>query len=222
MLDRGLQAIDWLDFPRSEAYTMIGLAHAAVAEAAPGYRAALRHLADRAMQRLNEEREDGWTWFERVMTYDNARLPEALIRAGIALEDATYVDAGQATLDFYERIVFEDGIFVPIGNDGWYRRGGERARFAQQPLEAVAMVDAELAAFAIDEDPSRLIAAELALAWYYGKNSLGVAIASGGGCYDGLDTTGVNRNMGAESTLAHLAAAYALAEHRQSVLRVAR
>ncbi|MDP9024060.1 MAG: glycosyltransferase, partial [Candidatus Eremiobacteraeota bacterium] len=81
---------------------------------------------------------------------------------------------------------------------------------------------AELAAFAADRDPARLVAAELALAWYYGKNSLGVAIASGGGCYDGLEATGVNRNMGAESTLAHLAGAYALAEHRQSVLRAVR
>ena len=222
LLDRGLQAIDWLDFPRAEAYAMIGLAHAAVAEAAPGYRSALRHLAERAVARFNDSRDEGWTWFEDIMTYDNARLPEALIKAGLALEDTTFVDVGREALDFYEGIVFEDGIFVPIGNDGWYRKGGPRARFAQQPLEAVAMVDAELTAFAIDQDPSRLIGAELALAWYYGKNSLGVAIASGGGCYDGLDTMGVNRNMGAESTLAHLAAAYALAEHRQSVLRIAR
>lgn len=222
LLDRGLQAIDWLDFPRAEAYTMIGLSHAAVAEAAPGYRSALRKLAERALHRFEEGRAEGWTWFEEVMTYDNARLPEALIRAGLVLEDATFVDAGRAALDFYEHVVFEDGIFVPIGNNGWYRRGGERSRFAQQPLEAVAMVDAELAAFAVDRDPSRLIAAELALAWYYGKNSLGLAIASGTGCYDGLEASGVNRNMGAESTLAHLAAAYALAEHRQSVLRIAR
>ena len=222
MLDRGLQAIDWLDFPRAEAYTMIGLAHAAAAEAAPGYRTALRALAERSMQRLDDAREDGWTWFEHVMTYDNARLPEALIRAGLVLEDATFVEAGRSALDFYETVVFEDGIFVPIGNDGWYRKGGERSRFAQQPLEAVSMVDAELAAFAIDRDPARLIAAEMSLSWYYGRNSLGVSIANGSGCYDGLEATGVNRNMGAESTLAHLAAAYALAEHRQSVLRVAR
>jgi hypothetical protein len=222
MLDRSLQAVDWLDFPRAEAYTMIGLAHAAVAEAAPGYRSVLRKLAERSMRRYDENQEPQWTWYEQQMTYDNARLPEALIRAGATLEVPTFIDIGRATLDFYERVVFEDGIFVPIGNDGWYRNGGERARFAQQPLEAVSMVDAELAAFATDREPARLVAAEMALAWYYGKNSLGIALASGGGCYDGLEPAGINKNMGAESTLAHLAGAYALAEHRQSVLRVAR
>ena len=222
ILDRAMQSIDWLEYPRAEAYTMIGLSHAAVAEAAPGYRAALRKLAERSLKRYDEAHEPGWTWFEDMMTYDNARLSEALVRAGASLEVPTFVDIGRSTLDFYERVVFEDGIFVPIGNDGWYRKGGERSRFAQQPLEAVAMVDAELAAFAADGNADRLGSAELALSWYYGKNSLGVAIAHGGGCYDGLEPTGVNRNMGAESTLAHLAAAYALAEHRSSVLRVVR
>ena len=222
ILDRGMQAIDWLDFPRAEAYTMIGLSHAAVAEASPGYRVALRKLAERSLGRYEAAHEPGWSWFEDHMTYDNARLPEALIRAGVTLAVPTFVDVGRTALDFYETVVFEDGIFVPIGNDGWYRKGGERSRYAQQPLEAVAMVDAELAAFEVDRDPSRLVAAELALAWYYGKNSLGIAIANGSGCYDGLETTGVNRNMGAESTLAHLAGAYALAEHRQSALRVVR
>ena len=91
---------------------------------------------------------------------------------------------------------------MPIGNDGWYRRGGARARYAQQPLEAVAMVDAELAAFDATGDAAHLAAAEIALAWYYGKNSRGIAMASGGGCYDGLDEDAVNMNMGAESTLA--------------------
>lgn len=222
MLDRAMQAVDWLGHPRAESYAMIGLSHAAVAEAAPGYRAALRKLAERSATRFEENREPGWTWFEEMMTYDNARLPEALIRAGITLEVPEFTEIGRQTLAFYERVVFEDGIFVPIGNDGWYRKGGDRARFAQQPLEAVAMIDAELAAFTGDGDPAHLVAAERALSWYYGKNSLGVAVASGGGCYDGLEATGVNRNMGAESTLAHLAGAYALAEHRQSVLRIVR
>ncbi|MDQ2865098.1 MAG: hypothetical protein M3R51_02620 [Candidatus Eremiobacteraeota bacterium] len=222
MLDRGMQAIDWLDFPRAEAYAMIGLSHAAVAEASPGYRAALRKLAERSQKRFDETREPGWDWFEEQMTYDNARLPESMIRAGVTLDVPAFADTGRTALDFYESVVFEDGFFVPIGNNGWYRKGGERSRFAQQPLEAVAAIDAELAAFASDGDPARLAAAEVALAWYYGKNSLGVAIASGSGCYDGLETTGVNRNMGAESTLAHLAGAYALGEHRQSVLRVVR
>jgi hypothetical protein len=144
-----------------------------------------------------------------MMTYDNARLPEALLRAGRALDDPHLVEIGRSTLQFLERTVFEDGIFVPIGNDGWYRRGGPRARFAQQPLEASAMVDAELAAFDACADPAHDAAANVAMAWYNGKNLLGAVMAHGGGCYDGLEADGPNRNMGAESTLAYLAAAYA-------------
>ncbi len=212
MLDRALASIEWLEFARAQAYALLGLHHAYTATAAPRYREAIERLARVSLQRLNDAADDAWFWFEDVMTYDNARLPEALLLAGRALRSDEMLRAGLRTLDFLETVVFENGIFVPIGNDEWYRRGGPRARFAQQPLEAVAMVDAELAAFGVDERPERLAAARSAHGWYYGANVLGAPLAdAGGGCHDGLDANGVNANMGAESTLAHLASAYALA-----------
>ncbi len=223
LLDAALQACDWLEYPRAQAYAMLGLAHAALAQApAPGYRSALQRLAQDAVDRFEACAGEGWTWFEDEMTYDNARLPEALLRAAAVTEDERVLKTGLRTLAFLEDVVFEDGIFVPIGNEGWYRRGGARARYAQQPLEAVAMVEAELAAHAVAPSAHRLINAERAHAWYEGKNSLGVRMASGGGCFDGLEERGPNRNMGAESTLAYLASAYALAEQRVATLRIAR
>jgi hypothetical protein len=84
------------------------------------------------------------------------------------------------------------------------------------------MVDAELAAFDLTGDASHFATAELALEWYHGKNSRGIAMANGGGCYDGLGETTVNRNMGAESTLAMLSAAYTMAARRARVLRAVR
>ena len=212
MLDRALPSLDWLEFPRAQAYALLGLHHAYSAAPRPLYRAAMERLAFSSLERLQRTAVAGWYWFEDIMTYDNARLPEALLLTGRSLASDAMVDAGLRTLDFLESVVFENGIFVPIGNDEWYRRGGVRARFAQQPLEAVAMVDAELAAFDADERPERLAAAARTQGWYHGANSLGVAIAvPGGGCCDGLDANGVNANMGAESTLAYLASAYALA-----------
>ncbi len=65
------------------------------------------------------------------------------------MTNASWVEAGLRTLDFYESVVLEAGVFVPIGNDGWYARGGPRARFGQQPLEAAAMVDACLEAYGL-------------------------------------------------------------------------
>jgi hypothetical protein len=145
-----------------------------------------------------------------------------LIRAGQVLGESRFADAGLATLAFYERVTVENGIYVPIGNDGWYPRDGPRARYAQQPLEACAMVDAQLAAFDLSGDASHFANAELALEWYYGKNSRGITMANGGGCYDGLGETTVNHNMGAESTLALLSAASAMAARRARVLRAVR
>lgn len=222
LLNRTLQTLDWLAYPRAEAYAILGLHHAALADASPGYRTALAALSRASIRRFDEAAVSDWPWFEDVLTYDNARLPEALLRAAFVLEDARAREVGHRALAFLESIVVERGIFVPIGNDGWYPRHGERSRYAQQPLEAVAMVDAELAAFALDREPRRLIAAERAHAWYEGKNSLGVRMANGAGCYDGLEPSGPNRNMGAESTLAYLASAYVLAEHRAASLRIAR
>ena len=222
MFERSLQAVEWLEYPRAQAYAMLGLAYAARRDATPGYRTTLARLGDASLARFDDTVTKSWTWFETTMTYDNARLPEALLRAAAVLEDARFAQTGSRSLAFLERVVFENATFVPIGNDGWYVCGGARARYAQQPLEAVAMVDAELAAFAVSSSPQHLRNAELAHAWYEGANTLGVRMANGGGCYDGLESTGPNRNMGAESTLAYLASAYALAEQRAATLRIAR
>ena len=209
MLDRALPGLDWLDHPRAQAYAMLGLAHAMHDEPSPLRADALRILANALAARYEQDRSEDWEWFEPALTYDNARLPEAMLRAGDALDDVRLIEIARVTLAFLERTVFENGIFVPIGNDGWYRRGGRRARFAQQPLEAAAMVAVELAAFDAFGNPSHRAAAESAMGWYDGKNLLGVAMVHAGGCYDGLEADGPNRNMGAESTLAYLAAAHA-------------
>jgi hypothetical protein len=208
LLDRALDCVDWLEFPRAQSYAMLGVAHALRADATPSRTRALQSLSSSLVARYERERERDWDWFEPVMTYDNARLPEALLHAGLVLDDRHLLEIGRNTLQFLERTVFEGGIFVPIGNDGWFRRGGPRARFAQQPLEASAMVDAELVAFDAFGDPAHRKSAKIAAAWYNGKNLLGTVMAHGGGCYDGLEADGPNRNMGAESTLAYLATAY--------------
>ncbi len=116
----------------------------------------------------------------------------------------------------------EVGIFVPIGNNGWYVRGGRRSRYAQQPLEAAALVDMALAAEAATGEKRYRRLAECGLEWFYGRNSRDAVLASSGGCCDGLEEVGVNRNMGAESTLAYLSSAFALVRTGTDVLRIAR
>jgi hypothetical protein len=222
LLDRTLPSLEALEYVRSRAYAVLGFAHAQAARAESKYGEALRYLGGEILGAYQANAADDWPWFEDRMTYDNARLPEALIRAGQVLKDPRYGEAGIAALRFYESVTIENGMYVPIGNDGWYRRGGPRARYDQQPLEASAMVDAELAAFDVTGDAGHFAGAQLGLEWFYGKNSRGIVMANGGGCYDGLGEDAVNPNMGAESTLALLSAAYAMAARRARVLRAVR
>ncbi len=226
VFDRGLDAIEWLQWPRAQAYAAIGLSHACESPIADGelprYRGMLRNLADRLKQRYLDAHRPDWDWFEDLMTYDNARLPEALLRAGLTLGDDELVTVGLRTFEFYTSVTVENGVFVPIGNEGWYRRGGPRARYCQQPLEAVSLVDAALVAFEATGDPSHLATAQLGLDWYHGRNTRGIVMGRNGGCLDGLNATSVNMNMGAESTLAYLASAYALAARPTKALTLAR
>jgi hypothetical protein len=214
MLHKSLPAVRSLEYARSQAFAALGLAETVAVDHSlrEPLAASLRALLADLHGLYESERADDWEWFEGSMLYDNARLSEALLRGAVALGDRRLAETGLRTLAFYESVVFEGDQFVPIGNDGWHRRGGHRARFDQQPLEAAAMVDAELAAYAATGDEHRLHLAERAFAWFFGANALGTVLVHDGGCYDGISKREVNRNMGAESTLAYLVAALALAE----------
>ncbi|GAC1313141.1 MAG: glycosyl transferase [Vulcanimicrobiaceae bacterium] len=223
-LDRALPHVFELGFIRSRAYAALGLAHAYEASGRRhrGFEAALRHIGADLTARHRATADTGWRWFENELTYDNARLPEALLRIGTVLEEPTFVALGIETLDFYESVAVEDGAFVPIGNAGWYVRGGRRARYGQQPLEAAALVDAAIAAEAATGEKRYRRLAECGLEWFYGRNSREAVLASNGACCDGLEEIGINRNMGAESTLAYLSSALALAQPGAEILRIAR
>lgn len=218
LFNKGLNAIDWLQYARSQSYAIIGLAHARHASIAdielPAYSRTLSQLAGALKARFEANCGADWEWFEDIMTYDNARLAEAMVRAGIALGDETLTSIGLRSFAFYTRITIEDGIFVPIGNEGWYPRGGPRARYSQQPLEAVSLVDAALAANEATGNAEFRNTAQMGLDWYLGRNSRGIAMANGGGCLDGLNKSSVNLNMGAESTLAYLSAGLRLAQDK--------
>ncbi len=226
LFDRAFGALDSLSYPRARAYALVGLADAWEAEGRPegsrSYAVAMRAQADALKACYMDARDGGWQWFEESLTYDNARLPEAMLRAGLALRDDELVAIGLRTFGFYERTTVEHGIFVPIGNDGWYRRGGPRARYGQQPLEAAALIDAALAAREATGDPAFGAAAQVGLEWFYGRNSAGAVLVRRGGCADGIEASGPSANMGAESTLAYLASSYALQIRPVKVLEVAR
>lgn len=197
-----------LDFgsPRACAFAMLGAA--AMLAAHPGH-ALSRTLLDRfggeLMALLDAARRPEWEWFEIVLAYDNARLPEALIRAGQALGRADFTDCGLATLDWIvQRQTGPDGRFRAVGTESFGRAYADPMPFDQQPLEAQATIDACIAAHDASGDPRWVAEATRAYRWYLGQNDLGLSLAStgDGGCFDGLTPHGLNRNQGAESILA--------------------
>lgn len=224
MLERLLPTIGDLTHTRSKAYAVIGLSHAIASGEGDdaALTSALRAMAEHLLRMYQMQRDDTWEWFEDFMTYDNARLCEALLLGGMVLHRQEWVEAGLRTFSFYTSITIENGIYVPIGNDGWYFRGGPRARYGQQPLEAAALVDAAAAAAEAGDDPAHRAAMLLGLEWFHGRNSRSESLVRGGGCADGLEETGASENMGAESTLAYLSSACGVAARRKSTLRLAR
>ena len=146
--------------------------------------------------------------FLPALTYDNARLPHALLSAGETLADQELIDAGLCALAFLNAVSFRDHVLSVIGCHGWYPRGGRPALFDQQPIDAGAAVEGNLAAYRITQLSEYLDYATRAMNWFYGENIHGRPVynPATGGCHDGLHRDGVNENQGAESVLAHLLA----------------
>ncbi|TZG26222.1 glycosyltransferase family 4 protein [Sphingomonas montanisoli] len=203
-----------LTSPRTMAFAI--LAADAMLDAYPGHmqaRGLIAAFTPKLAALVESASRPGWTWFEPVLGYDNARLPEALIRGGRRLGDAAMVAKGLATLRWIDDVQTNaQGQFRAVGTDSFGRSYVPPEPFDQQPLEAWAAIDAVLYAHTIDGDPRWIAAAERAFAWYLGDNDCGLPIAlpDSGGCYDGLMRDRVNLNQGAESVLAFQFAACAM------------
>jgi glycosyltransferase involved in cell wall biosynthesis len=164
-------------------------------------------LTCRLMGLLASNEKPGWCWFEEELSYDNAKLAHALILSGRATGQPQVFERGLHALRWLNELqVSEKGHFRPIGSNGFYHRGGTRANFDQQPIEAQAMVSACLEAYRATSDTWWYQQAQRAFDWFVGWNDLGLELYSphSGGCGDGLHVDRVNGNQGAESTLAFL------------------
>lgn len=164
-------------------------------------------LTARLMDVFKRTAQPDWRWFEESLSYDNAKLPHALILSGRATGQHDVFDRGLEALRWLTELqLSERGQFRPIGSNGFYKRGGTRAHFDQQPVEAHATVSACLEAYRATSDPWWYKQAQRAFDWFLGSNDLGLELYSPetGGCLDGLHVDRANGNQGAESTLAFL------------------
>ncbi|HBZ84154.1 MAG TPA: hypothetical protein DEO44_00240 [Verrucomicrobia subdivision 6 bacterium] len=168
-------------------------------------------LTEKLLHRWRDSQSQEWPWFEASVTYENARLCQALIQSGQWMPRDDALQVGLTSLRWLVSIQkTQAGCFRPIGSNGFFEKEGARAEFDQQPVEAQAMVAACHEAFRATQDPWWTKEARRAFEWFLGRNDLGLALydSATGGCHDGLHADRVNENQGAESSLAfHLSLA---------------
>ncbi len=198
--------------PRAWAFCILGMQ--AYLDWFPGDRAiqGIRNtLANRLLDIYDRTRSENWHWFEKSLSYSNARLPQALILAGWRSDNKGMVATGIEALKWLVAAQHSDSdseIFVPIGSSRVFTEGGEKARFDQQPVEACATISACLEVYKLTGESNWLSEAQQVFRWFLGKNDLQVPLydTKTGGCRDGLHPDRVNENQGAESTLSFLMA----------------
>ena len=197
--------------PRACAYALLGIQE--YLNAYPGDRDAQKIrsiLSLRLFEMYRSIRRPNWKWFENVVSYGNARLPQAMLVVGSACSDDRMVSDGLEALDWLMKAqrCETNHHFVPIGSQGFYHQGGHKARFDQQPIEAAGAVSACLEALSITRDSRWRSEAWSAFNWFLGDNDLQLPLYDSvtGGCRDGLHPERANQNQGAESSLSFLMA----------------
>jgi glycosyltransferase involved in cell wall biosynthesis len=194
--------------PRALAFTLIGIDEYLRRFSGDRRANQIREsLTAKLMQRYTDAATDEWQWFEEVVSYANAKLPHAMILSGRCLNNGTMLELGLKTLRWLIKIQTSDaGSFRPVGSNGFYPRGKERAIFDQQPIEAQVTIAACIEAYHATSDMFWVTEARRAFEWFLGRNDLGLALydSTTGGCRDGLHVDRLSQNQGAESTLAFL------------------
>ncbi|MEI9895145.1 MAG: hypothetical protein WDN28_14960 [Chthoniobacter sp.] len=217
LFQRGLPPVARFSSPRAWAFALLAIHEYLRTFAGDRVVAQMRDvLSGQLVGLFRANSSPGWQWFERIVTYDNAKLSHALILSGHWTSQGDMLEIGLASLRWLlEAQTAEGGHFAPIGCHGFWSQGGERARFDQQPLEAHAMVSACLEAYGVTRDEYWQSAARRCFEWFLGRNDLGQPLydATTGGCRDALLQDHLNQNQGAESSLAFY---LSLAEHTRA------
>jgi glycosyltransferase involved in cell wall biosynthesis len=211
LFEAAVPAVLMFTSPRAWAFSILGMQ--AYLDWFPGDRAiqGIRNtLANRLLDVYERSHSDEWHWFEKSLSYSNARLSQALILAGWRSKNKRMMAVGIESLEWLAAAQHcgDPEIFVPIGSNGSFVQGAEKARFDQQPVEACAMISACLEVYRLNHDERWLEEARRVFRWFLGKNDLHAPLydPTTGGCKDGLHPDRVNENQGAESTLSFLMA----------------
>jgi len=203
-----LPVVEDFSSPRAWAFSLLGLdAYSALGGGDRATNHMRRLLADRLMSLLSAKKTKNWLWFEDVLGYDNARLPQALIQTGLRTHTPPYIEAGLQSLRWLMSLqITPTGCFRPVGTKSFGRSRQKPEAFDQQPVEAAATISACLAAGRTHGGAEWPAGAMRAFAWFLGENDLQRTLidTETGSCSDGLHPDRPNENKGAESALSYL------------------
>jgi glycosyltransferase involved in cell wall biosynthesis len=200
-----LEHLDKLEHLRGFGNSIIGLAHYLKTYPDENLEIKLAALADKLVEAYQNNKSNDWHWFEEKMTYDNAILPLALLKTYDVTKNHIYKEIGLESLTFLDKETLDQGYYNPIGNDGWFYKNQDKAIFDQQAIETMAAVMMYFQAFEVTEDVVYIEKMFKTYLWFLGENALRIPLYDHetNGCCDGLTPHGINRNQGAESTLAY-------------------
>lgn len=205
-----------LKSPRAQAYTLAGLYYLLDLNVIEeDVKADIVYIADKLINLYEKYSNGDWHWFENYLTYSNAIFPYSLALAYQATGEKKYLTVAKESLEFLEKeTTTQEGVPCPIGQNGWYTRGKEKAIYDQQPVEVADMVIANLAVYKITLEKNYYTSARNWFSWYYGNNIKNIAVYDDitHGCFDGINPEGVNLNQGAESIVTYLLAYLAFSD----------
>lgn len=195
---------------RSKAFVILGLSYGFDRKDTE----LMEKLSDDLVANFNKNSDKNWRWFEKILTYSNGILPLAFLASFKVTKKPVFLEIALKSLDFLLQVCREKDRPAPIGNAGWYKKDGKKALFDQQCIEIADMVLALVAAYKVTQKKKYFYSARDWFLWFYGNNIAGVKMYNPktGAAFDGLEPKRINKNQGAESTLAYLLSYLALAE----------
>src|SRR5713226_939094 len=203
-----LPVVEEFSSPRAWAFSLLGLdAYCTLAVGDVLANRLRRLLADRLMSLMAVTKTKDWIWFEDLLAYDNARLPQALIQTGLTTQTGPYVEVGLRSLRWLMSLqTTSSGCFRAVGTKSFGKVRQKPEAFDQQPVEASATISACLAAWRAEDGTEWPAGAMRAFGWFLGENDLQTTLIDPdtGGCSDGLHPDRPNENKGAESVLSYL------------------
>ncbi|MDQ3194283.1 MAG: glycosyl transferase family 1, partial [Bacteroidota bacterium] len=209
LFDQTIKNMFHFKSPRALSYIIIGcIFYLNKFSGAREIKKILKGLSARLNELYINTRTDDWRWYETRLTYVNARLPQSLLMAGQFLDNKEFIITGLESLEWlYKNLYDEEGKYLSlVGNDGWFIKGGIKAKYDQQPVEIPPLIDACYQAYLVTNDDKWIKNLSTSFTWFLGNNDRQELLVdfTSGGCYDGLTSKKVNENQGAESTLSWL------------------